>query len=356
LEQNAKNIPGAHKINLETVSIGNGWFDPLIQYQAYYNFTVYPGNTYDITVNESVADQWYQNLWGSGNCVDKLNDCYARGWDELCSDADNFCYYNSEYLYDYYLGRDEYDSRELTPDPFPYEYYVDYLNDPKILATIGAYQNFSESSDAVYAAFTATGDDAREDGTIEAVKKLLAQGVRVTLYFGDADYICNWVGGEVIADEVGAPGYSTAGFANITTSDGVQHGQVKESGIFSFVRIYEAGHEVPFYQPLASLEMFDRIINGKDIATGKQHISPGYKTKGPKSSRWYVEGDATVQHEVLPSNATYNTETNAPNPPKPMKRSGVPSSRRLPFKPNMARYHQKRTSALKRAEDNVFRN
>jgi hypothetical protein len=25
----------------------NGWYDPLIQYQAYYNFTVWPGNTYD---------------------------------------------------------------------------------------------------------------------------------------------------------------------------------------------------------------------------------------------------------------------------------------------------------------------
>ena len=26
--------------------VGNGWYDPLVQYQAYYNFTVFPGNTY----------------------------------------------------------------------------------------------------------------------------------------------------------------------------------------------------------------------------------------------------------------------------------------------------------------------
>ena len=62
--QNARAIPGAHNISLETVLIGNGWYNPLIQvsfsgtdtkevyltyhtqYQAYYNFTVYPGNTY----------------------------------------------------------------------------------------------------------------------------------------------------------------------------------------------------------------------------------------------------------------------------------------------------------------------
>ena len=56
--QNARAIPGAHNISLETVLIGNGWYNPLIQvsfsgtdpkevdliyytqYQAYYNFTV----------------------------------------------------------------------------------------------------------------------------------------------------------------------------------------------------------------------------------------------------------------------------------------------------------------------------
>lgn len=29
--QNAKAIPGAHNISLETVLIGNGWYNPLIQ-------------------------------------------------------------------------------------------------------------------------------------------------------------------------------------------------------------------------------------------------------------------------------------------------------------------------------------
>lgn len=34
LDQNAKNISGAVQINLENVIIGNGWFDPLVQYQV----------------------------------------------------------------------------------------------------------------------------------------------------------------------------------------------------------------------------------------------------------------------------------------------------------------------------------
>ena len=41
--QNAKNVKGAHNISLMGVLIGNGWYDPLIQYQAYYNYSVtYP--------------------------------------------------------------------------------------------------------------------------------------------------------------------------------------------------------------------------------------------------------------------------------------------------------------------------
>jgi len=71
-----------------------------------------------------------------------------------------------EAVYDIYTGRDEYDMRELMPDPFPPLFYVDYLNTPEVMTAIGAYQNYSESNNAVYYAFTATGDDGREEGTL----------------------------------------------------------------------------------------------------------------------------------------------------------------------------------------------
>jgi carboxypeptidase D len=69
----------------------NGWYDPLIQYQAYYNFTVWPGNTYDYSpFNASVQAQFYNNLYGKGNCVDQIKDCAARGIDEICESAVSF--------------------------------------------------------------------------------------------------------------------------------------------------------------------------------------------------------------------------------------------------------------------------
>lgn len=263
------------------------------------------------------ADQMYNNLYGPGNCYDQTVDCNTRGTDEICTAADDFCAKQVENLYDIYLNRDEYDFRYLMPNPFPPEFYVDYLNTGAVQEAIGAYVNYTESSTPVGNAFGSTGDDDREIGTVEALQKLLAgtsggPAIPVVMYFGDADYNCNWLGGQVVADHVGAPGYASAGFTNISTADGVVHGQVKQAGSFAFVRIYESGHEVPFFQPLVALDLLNRTINRVDIATGKTKVDPAYLTKGSKLSTFH-EGNKTVQFDVVPVDAVYNTTTNGPN-------------------------------------------
>ncbi|KAI0405438.1 Alpha/Beta hydrolase protein [Xylaria palmicola] len=322
-QMNDRHKPGDkyRKIDLETVLIGNGWYDPIVQYQAYYNFTVFPGNTYDYApFDETNAKRFYNNLYGKGNCIDRLNDCKRTGDNAICKNADNFCAYMVELLYDDVLGRDEYDMRELTPDPFPYGFWVDYLNTPTVQAALGAFTNYSASSAAVGEAFEGTGDDGREAGTVAALRDLVARGVTVALYAGDADYNCNWLGSEVVAAAVGADrGYGGAGYADLQTSDGVVHGQVRQAGRFSFTRFYEAGHEVPFYQPLASLEFFARAIRGRDVETGTRSVPArggGYRTRGsPRST--YREGNGTVQFHVTPANLTYDTTTNRPGAPWP---------------------------------------
>ncbi len=167
---------------------------------------------------------------------------------------------------------------------FPPVFYVAYLNTPIVQSAIGAFQNYTEYSAAVGDAFNTTGDDGREDGTVEDMLELLEQGITVCLprfyvsaesysrqvmmYTGDADYNCmshpitchgvaplvdnadqmigNWLGGEVVSNEIGQPGFNCSGYTNISTSDGIVHGQVKQSGAFSFVRIYESGHVSSF--------------------------------------------------------------------------------------------------------------
>lgn len=315
--QNAANIPGAAKIKLESVMIGNGWYDPKIGYQAFYNYTVFPGNTYDYSpYNETTQKQLYDNVYGENGCLARLSKhCSSKTGDNAaCSDADNWCANNVEAFLDNIPNRDEYDVRELQPDPFPYSFYIQYLNTPKVQKAIGAYVNYSESSNIVGNAFGSTGDDGREMDTVEDMVKLVRQGVTVAMYSGDADYNCNWLGNERIADMINVPGWTKAGYVNITTSDNEVHGQVKQSGKFSFTRIYESGHEVPFYQPIAGLELFERVINGRDVATGKQHAGKCYRTKGtPKST--YREGNGTIQWQVIPNTIQYDTKKNGPGAP-----------------------------------------
>ncbi|KAF2628720.1 alpha/beta-hydrolase [Macroventuria anomochaeta] len=170
-----------------------------IKYQAYHNFSVFPGNTYDYDpYNASVKAEW-NNLYGEGNCFDQTKHCCATGQNSICARTEDFYANKVENLYDICSGRDEYDMRYLTPDPFPYSYYVEYLNTPAVQKAVGAFQNFSESSSTVSSAFDNNGDDDnREFGTIEACKKLLAAGVQVMLYYGITDYNCNWLGGQVV--------------------------------------------------------------------------------------------------------------------------------------------------------------
>jgi hypothetical protein len=134
-------------------------------------------------------------------------------------------------------------------------------------------------------------------------------------YYGDADYVCNWLGGEVIATRIEAANYTLAGFANISTSDGQVHGQVRQAGHFAFARFYESGHEVPFYKPLAALEMFERVVNGRDIETGTIDLSqsPGYVTVGDEKST-FREGNKTVQQSEVGADddVVYDVETALP--------------------------------------------
>lgn len=257
----------------------------------------------------------YNDFYGKGNCIDKLIDCNNRGIDEVCSDADNFCY-GVESIFDTVTGRDEYDIRELQPDPFPYTSFVAYLNQPSVQKAIGAFTNFSYAvtnlgAGTVSTAFGTTGDDARHFDIIADNQKLVAAGVTVLHYAGDADYNCNWLDGEAVAAEINAPGFTKAGYQNLTTSDRIVHGVVKQAGGYSFVRVYDSGHSVPFYQPLAALTMFQRMLAAADIATGKVAAAKTYLSIGPAKST-HKNDPSTIQQAVLDPSCTYNTKTNRP--------------------------------------------
>lgn len=94
--------------------------------------------------------------------------------------------------------------------------------------------------------------------------------------------ISNWFGGQAISLAVNythSEEFNAAGYVPMMV-DGVEYGETREYGNFSFTRVYEAGHEVPYYQPIAALQLFNRTINGFDTATGTEKIHADLSTNG----------------------------------------------------------------------------
>lgn len=149
------------------------------------------------------------------------------------------------------------------------------------MEALGVKINYTQSNSNVSYAFQQTGDHVWPD-FLKDLEHLLTLPVRIALIYGDADYICNWFGGEAVSlalNYTHSSDFRKAGYTPMMVN-GVEFGETREYGNFSFTRIYEAGHEVPFYQPLASLQLFNRTINGWDVAEGKVKITEDYGTEG----------------------------------------------------------------------------
>lgn len=215
----------------------------------------------------------------SNGCQDQIVSCKQTNRTSLvdygiCTEAANMCRDNVESPYYQYSGRGVYDIRHPSNDPTPPARYSKYLQKPSVKNALGVNLNYTASSTEVYYAFQQTGDFVWPN-FIDDLEEILKLPVRVSLIYGDADYICNWFGGEAIslaANYTHAKQFRAAGYAPLVV-DGVEYGETREYGNFSFTRVYEAGHEVPYYQPIAALQLFNRTLNGWDIAQGKVKIN-----------------------------------------------------------------------------------
>ncbi|KAL4774098.1 Alpha/Beta hydrolase protein [Aspergillus nidulans var. acristatus] len=273
------------ELNFNSLGIINGIIDEAIQAPFYPEFAVH--NTYGIkAVNETVYNYMkFANEMGNG-CQDQIALCKATNRSSfadyaLCSEATNMCRDNVEGPYYSYGNRGVYDIRHPYDDPTPPELFVPFLQQDWVMDALGVNINYTSSNNEVYYAFQQTGDFVWPN-FIEDLEEILTYPVRVTLIYGDADYICNWFGGQAVSLAVKYPHskqFQAAGYTPLLV-DGVEYGETREYGNFSFSRVYEAGHEVPYYQPAASLQLFNRTLFGWDIAEGNVQIWPGYSTNG----------------------------------------------------------------------------
>jgi len=104
---------------------------------------------------------------------------------------------------------------------------------------------------------------------------LLENNIRVLVYAGDADYICNWYGNKawtMILPWSGLTSFASASDKTWTyssTNSEVDGGEIRSAiaasgtGSLTFLRVFDAGHMVPRDQPQASLHMLNAFTSNQ---------------------------------------------------------------------------------------------
>ncbi|KAJ2642569.1 hypothetical protein IW137_002683, partial [Coemansia sp. RSA 1287] len=186
---------------------------------------------------------------------------------EACSYANSYC--NGALNWTTMISA--YDVRpnaRMVPDD-----YVEYLRSKPFTDAVGVDPGieYDECSDIVYDRFVST-SDAMSRASVSALEYLLDAQLPVLLYSGDADFICTWYGTMRVANALDWHGKGEWAQAPTTdwtwpaqSGEKVAAGQFVSAQNFTFLRVYEAGHEVSFYQPQAALYMLAQFIDRASV-------------------------------------------------------------------------------------------
>ncbi|KDR77526.1 hypothetical protein GALMADRAFT_245687 [Galerina marginata CBS 339.88] len=269
LSQNAAIAAGklsGTTLNLKVLGIGNGLTDPLNQYPGYLTYAA--SNPYHPLVPSSVVNKANSAWTETNGCKSLITSCNNNGSNSVCSSAQNFC--NNEILSPLAGDFDVYYVPTVNPDPYPPP--LDrYLG--SIMTKVGAEVAWQETNLEVYTNFSITGDwmrNSRQD-----LETIINAGVRTIVYDGDADYILNFNGVEAMVDALNTQFtdlYKQQSFQTYTVA-GQKAGQFKNAGLFSYIRVFGSGHEVPAYKfgtldyGQAAAQMFTQIMANQSLSS-----------------------------------------------------------------------------------------
>lgn len=247
------------KINLHAIAIGNGLVDPKAQYPEYAPF---------VKANNVVSEstwQWMQN--GIEPCKQAIDTCSYNSTEGLtgCLTAYITCNY-AELVPFQFTGLNVYDVREKCKVPplcYDFSLVDQFLAQPSVQEALGVSGRSWQSCNRIVALELVFAGDWMRDLAPE-VAEILAQKVRVVVYSGEYDFICNWYGGFAWTMALDWPGNQAFRQATNTTwtVDGEEAGTARTAMGLTFVRVKDAGHMVPLNQPSRSLDLLARIING----------------------------------------------------------------------------------------------
>ncbi|GAB4842925.1 Serine carboxypeptidase-like 48 [Ancistrocladus abbreviatus] len=255
---------GIH-INLKGFAIGNGLTNPAIQYAAYADYALDNGIIED-SDHKSISQM-------VPPCEEAIKQCGTTHSDDSCLSAYLACTNIFNKIMDIAGQINYYDIRKTCDTSLCYDFsnMEELLNQKSVRDALGVGTiEFVSCSSTVYEAMQTDWMKNLEVG----IPALLEDGIKMLVYAGEYDLICNWLGNTrwVHAMEwSGQKQFSAAPTVSFQV-DGKEAGQLKSHGPLTFLKVHDAGHMVPMDQPRASLEMLKRWTQGHLAAETKHKV------------------------------------------------------------------------------------
>ncbi|KAF8586718.1 serine carboxypeptidase [Ramaria rubella] len=272
-EENARAVAtGLSPINLTSVMIGNGMTDVRRMILSYYDIQC-----------SSVSVKPFQDI---STCVRMkqavprcermlLDSCFDQFDAMSCGAASLFCTAELDTPF-FKTGLNPYDVSKpcdgKLEETLCYPILGDitkFLNKPETRAVLGvdpAVESFSMCSPPVSSAFNQNLDMYRHQSQLY-VAELLERGIKVLIYVGSYDWICNWVGNErfTLAMEWSGQAKFAAQELRDWKVDGKTAGLTRSSGGLTFATVEGAGHAVAYDKPVEALELINRWLTEEEL-------------------------------------------------------------------------------------------
>jgi len=247
---------GVH-INLVGVGVGNGLTAPEIQYSYYAEMA------YKNPVKPLVPWVVYQGMkLAAKKCTAQIQACQEN--EAKCEAAFTFCAI-SQVTPVQASGINLYDVRSKCEHPplcYDFSPTEKYLNLPEVVEALGTTgHKWSSCNMMVNARFHT--DWMQHFQTV--FPSMLEAGIRVLIYAGEMDYICNYMGNKAWTLALPWKGEEefTAAGDHAWMVEGKEAGLARSASGFTFLQVHDAGHMVPLDQPENSLAMLDSFLTDK---------------------------------------------------------------------------------------------
>ncbi|KAJ8515299.1 hypothetical protein ONZ45_g7277 [Pleurotus djamor] len=202
--------------------------------------------------------------WFKAACIDHFDAIDCNAATTLCQEA-----VSAPYIL---AGKNPYDISKDCEGKYEETYCYpltihiqNYLSRPDVRDLLGVdpsvRENFTIADPNVHNAFTLALDMFHP--TVDHVAALLERGVRVLIYVGSYDWICNWLGNQKWTLDMEWSGKEEFGKKELVdwTVNGKFAGKTRSAKGLTFATVHGAGHMVPYDKATESLEMVKRWMS-----------------------------------------------------------------------------------------------